>query len=540
MPSTPTTKSQVQAYQFVLRRMQSALVRRDAVMLHDPMRTHSRATIVGVVLGALGMLAFVIVGFFSPKPKPPTDGGIIVAKESGAVYLMSANPQALTPVFNLASARLLHMAQAQQGAQGGQAPAAGSAPPETRVIPEEQLKDIPRLQKMGIPDAPEMLPGKDKQISPNWAVCDEIQLDSSLNEGAAIQRAQRETTVLGGVPDLGPELPREQGLLVTADNDESYLVYRLADNPNRSSSETVKAKVDLGNNAVRSALELSGNPERTVSTGLLDTIREVPDLEAPDVAGKGEPNSLGLNQLNVGEVFSVSRAGETVPDFWLIHKDGIQKVSASVADLVRFDRQRGAEVPKISPDRLAEIRTIEPPEGADIDEYPPMIPEILSPLQAPVTCLGWKVVGEGENRDGETTLHVGPSMPGPKNGPDGKLRSLDIGQANPDGSKVDKFYMQPGLGAVVRSATGKDTFDSGLIYVISDRGLRYGIPDVATAQGLGLTDMQPAHDPIVRLLPTGSELTTSEVLRTYDRVPIDPNAGTFPTEQPQAANPGGG
>ncbi len=29
MPSTPTTKSQVQAYRFVLRRMQSALVRKD-------------------------------------------------------------------------------------------------------------------------------------------------------------------------------------------------------------------------------------------------------------------------------------------------------------------------------------------------------------------------------------------------------------------------------------------------------------------------------------------------------------------------------
>ena len=48
MPSTPTTKSQVQAYRFVLRRMQSALVRKDAVMLHEPMRMHTRATIAGV------------------------------------------------------------------------------------------------------------------------------------------------------------------------------------------------------------------------------------------------------------------------------------------------------------------------------------------------------------------------------------------------------------------------------------------------------------------------------------------------------------
>ena len=36
MAATPTTKSQVQAYRFVLRRMEHALVRKDAVMLHDP------------------------------------------------------------------------------------------------------------------------------------------------------------------------------------------------------------------------------------------------------------------------------------------------------------------------------------------------------------------------------------------------------------------------------------------------------------------------------------------------------------------------
>ena len=71
MPSTPTTKSQVQAYQFVLRRMQSALVRRDAVMLHDPMRTHSRATVVGVVLGVLGVAVFTIWGLLSPQPSVP-------------------------------------------------------------------------------------------------------------------------------------------------------------------------------------------------------------------------------------------------------------------------------------------------------------------------------------------------------------------------------------------------------------------------------------------------------------------------------------
>src|ERR1700716_2217040 len=100
MPSTPTTKSQVQAYQFVLRRMQSALVRRDSVMLNDPMRTHSRATIVGFILGALGMIAFVVWGLLSPQPTVPDAGKIVIGEQSGTVYVVMGNPKKLYPTFN--------------------------------------------------------------------------------------------------------------------------------------------------------------------------------------------------------------------------------------------------------------------------------------------------------------------------------------------------------------------------------------------------------------------------------------------------------
>src|SRR3954469_11532052 len=100
MPSTPTTKSQVQAYQFVLRRMQSALVRRDSVMLHDPMRTHSRATIVGFVLSAVGAIGFIVFGLIKTAPTPPA-AGIVIGQQSGTVYVKTENPPMLVPTFNL-------------------------------------------------------------------------------------------------------------------------------------------------------------------------------------------------------------------------------------------------------------------------------------------------------------------------------------------------------------------------------------------------------------------------------------------------------
>src|SRR5690349_1214204 len=166
MPSTPTTKSQVQAYRFVLRRMQSALVRKDAVMLHDPMRTHSRATVVGVCIAGIGLIGFLIWGILAPQAKAPTSDGIVIGKPSGQVYVLLAKPdRKLIPVFNLASARLLLMAQQQEGAQnqsGGAAtpPASsggsgGGKVVTPTVVDDNQLRDIPKGRKVGIADGPD-------------------------------------------------------------------------------------------------------------------------------------------------------------------------------------------------------------------------------------------------------------------------------------------------------------------------------------------------------------------------------------------------
>ena len=50
-----TTRAQVSGYRFGLARAEHALVRRDARMLHDPMRSQFRALIAGAVV-ALAML----------------------------------------------------------------------------------------------------------------------------------------------------------------------------------------------------------------------------------------------------------------------------------------------------------------------------------------------------------------------------------------------------------------------------------------------------------------------------------------------------
>ncbi|GAA3538211.1 type VII secretion protein EccB [Amycolatopsis ultiminotia] len=540
MPSTPTTKSQVQAYKFVLRRMQSALVRRDAVMLHDPMRTHSRATVVGVILGVLGAVVFVLWGLLSPAPSVPSSDSIVIGEQSGTVYVVSGNPQRLIPTFNLASARLILMAQKQQAAdqqQGGQQQGAQQAQAEVKpatVVSDEQLKNIPREKLTGIPDGPQLLPDADQRISPDWAVCDEVKLDPQLPQPDSV--GQTDTDVLAGVPNPGTELQDNQALLGDAGNGKTYLIYRLAPTQSRPNANTVRAEIPLGvNDPVRAALQLP-TKSRKVSQAFLNAIPEVAKLVPPEVPGAGQPPSQNFQGLSIGDVFSTQPAG-SAPEFWLITQNGIQKVSPAVADIVRTARSGSTGSTPVLP--LPSINNVQQLQKNDpgyikVDDYPTTVPTVLDAAQgSPVACLGWSL--NAAHNQAHTSVYVNNRIPVDKNA-DGTSRILGVSNTGPNGLPITGFYMPSGYGAVVQSATESDaTLGKGPIQLISDRGLRYGIPDTATADGLGLDNRLPAPESIIGLLPTGSSLNTQNVLKQFDSVPIDPNAGSFPQANNQQA-----
>ncbi|WP_106181955.1 type VII secretion protein EccB [Prauserella shujinwangii] len=538
MPSTPTTKSQVQAYQFVLRRMQSALVRKDAVMLHDPMRTHSRATIVGVVLSAIAMLGFIIFGFFKPAPTPP-DSGIVIGEQSGSIYVVSENPKKLIPTFNLASARLILLAQQQQGeeGQGGAAQGGGAVEVvEANVVPDEQLKDIPRGRLQGIPNGPELLPTADQRVSDHWAVCDNFKIDRSLPDAEAREQAETKTTVYAGLSELGEELAQNEAILASADDGKHYLIYRQPGDANRTAN-AVRAEVDLSAGSVRAALRLDEDQARHISMGLLNAIPAVGELVPPEIDGQGNPpEGYEIESYPVGTVFSTPRADGK--DFYVVTRTGIQEVSEAVADMILFENTAttGDDVPVVEPDDVTGLPTVTEgdPGALEVSHYPQSVPTVLNPGRYPVSCLGWTVRGEGASEESRTAVYVGSVPPGPKNAAN-EVQAVEIGQPSPDGWKIDYFYMKPGFAAVVRSATTEDTFGRGNIQLVSDRGMRYGVPDVTTAQALGLGEQDPAPESILKLLPVGASLNTQDVGRTFDSVPVDPDAGTFDTSDDAAA-----
>ncbi|MBP2322501.1 type VII secretion protein EccB [Kibdelosporangium banguiense] len=538
MPSTPTTKSQVQAYRFVLRRMQSALVRKDAVMLHDPMRTHSRATIVGVCLAAIGVLGFVIVGLLSPKPTVP-DSGIIIAEPSGTVYVVSGNPKTLTPTFNLASARLLVLAQSNQG-QGDDSGASAdvdtpaAAPPDPTVIADKDLKDIPKRQLTGIPNGPQLLPADDQRIKDFWAVCDKILIDPTRPD--ATNKIGIETSVVAGVENMDRELRDGESLLVRARNNKVYLIYRTPTDANQPTANAVRAEVDISKASVVGALRLNTRAIRDISTGLLNAIPEVSALRAPQIGGGSTTVNLGLP---LGSVFAVPLAGD-VRKYYVIQRDRIEEIKQTTADLIRYERSPGgATIPDISPDR---INSIQQTKSEADKSSPSTVPQVLEaqPGGNSVACLRWTMQGSGEGRDQHTSLHISGDVPTMNDQQGAKMQPLKIATPNADGQKIDNFFMPPGLAAVARGSSSKQDFDRGPIYLISDRGVKYGIPDTRTAGALGLAKQSPAPLAIVRLLPDGALLLEKDANRSYDSVPFDPRAGTVNTPSASAgAQPGG-
>jgi type VII secretion protein EccB len=537
MPSTPTTKSQVQAYRFVLRRMQSALVRKDAVMLHDPMRTHTRAVAVGVIVSCLGLVGFIVFGLINKSPSAPTSG-IVISKQSGAVYVARENPRQLVPALNLASARLMLMQDSSSaaGGSGSVSQDAGQPPPESTVVDDSALQGVSRGRLAGIPGAPLLLPEKSEQrISANWAVCDQLDVQSNLPDAAS--KASVETSVFAGVPGLKGmhALGPKDAVLAEAPDRTDYLIYPAPPGSAKSGASAVRARVNLNDSTITSNFNLREAKPRRMTAAELNAIPEVRPLAVPDVDGKGsKPGYDVAYSRTIGTVVKGEVAGEQ-PHFYLVLKDGLQEVSPAVAQL--FQTANGSNqqgIPTMTAGQEANAPRTKNP--LPVTDFPAERPNPVSASDSPASCLSWSL----RDNDEHTELLLGSQVPAPQN-----MQPVQLNQVGAGGELVKWFFLPPGHAAVVHSATSKENFGSGPLFLVSDTGIRYGIPDVRTATALGVNSNGGAFDAapeaILRLLPAGPSLNHNDALRTFDTVPVDDRAGVRPTpsRQPGSQSSGG-
>ncbi|HEX3591987.1 MAG TPA: type VII secretion protein EccB [Pseudonocardiaceae bacterium] len=556
MPSTPTTKSQVQAYRFVLRRMESALVRRDPVMLHDPMRSHKRSTVVGAILGVVGLVGFLLFGVLKPAPTVPPSG-IVIAQPSGQVYVVSQNPHELIPVFNVASGRLLLAAQQQQqqnqqgqsaaGSTGGQ-----SAP--TVVTPvtvdDDELTKIPIGVMTGIPDGPTVLPAPNRAPT-TWAVCDSINRD--LQAPDPTTHAAPRTAVLVGENDIGANLTTSQALLVSSDGGNTlYLVYGLKGTVNSRNDSAVRAQIDASDTHVLTAFGITNRDSyRVVSPAVLNAIPSVAEIEDPATGlGNGTvPPQLANLQLTMGESISVQQVGGST-NYYIVVPGGIEQVTNATAQIARFENSNGLSAIKaVPPQAIVDVNQVQYGDKGGLTvnttNYPTVVPTIIGAAAKPVMCLGWSAdYSDPAQPLAKTRVTVATNLrlPADPNNPSGQMSMAQIGEGTSTG-QVNAFFMNPTLGGVVvRAATNAGEFGSGQIDIVDPRGVVFSVPDLYTAQVLGVADARgvvpPGPQSIISQLPLGgSPLDMQSVQQAVNGMTLPPGAVRYSQpQQPQGGN----
>jgi hypothetical protein len=182
----------------------------------------------------------------------------------------------------------------------------------------------------------------------------------------------------------------------------------------------------------------------------------------------------------------------------------------------------------------------------DTSEYPDQVPTVIRADARPVMCLGWHADYTDAQKPLSKTrvtvdFNLDQELPSDPHSVTGHMGAVQIGQGTSAG-KVNSFFMNPAIGGVaIRSASGAKEFGSGPIYVIDRRGVAFSVPNVYTAQVLGVADasqsgdVPPAPASIVSLLPLGGEpLDTQAVQRTYDSMQVPDNIGQYitPTAAP--------
>ncbi|WP_295627495.1 type VII secretion protein EccB [uncultured Corynebacterium sp.] len=262
MPRTPTTPAQISGHRFLVRRVEHALIRADARMLHDPLRTRGRAMAAGVALVVLVLAGTVILGLVRPRDGS-ADADLLLVRDSGALHVRIDDR--VHPVANLASARLVL----------GQ-------PVEPVRVGAGALHDVTGGHPIGIPAAPALVVGEPQAAPPSVGVCEDAADD--LREPVSVRST---------IARMGP-LPDGDASALVADGEATWLLH-----------DGHRARIDVDDPAVSRALGLAQAPVRPAGAELLAAVPERAAVAVPAVPGHGSPSGFPAPFDVVGAVVTV-------------------------------------------------------------------------------------------------------------------------------------------------------------------------------------------------------------------------------------------
>lgn len=482
MATERSTKAQVQAYRFGVRRVETALSTGVANPLPGGGPRPGVSLLIGLVLAALVVAGFAVYGFVRPAPAIG-DARVLVDSDSGGAFVVRDG--VAHPALNLASAML-----AAVDDQGGSTGA-------VRQVNGTTLATVPKGQLLGIPGAPSQVPKEADLLPSAWTVCDVARPDPAAPPGMP---ALPTTTAIVGMPPATAPADPDLAVLVTTDGSTHHLLW-----------QGRRARIaDANQRAVAEALGLDLDASRRVSVGLLNIVPEVAPIAAPSVPGAGSSVTLAGTTREVGEVLRVERA-TTGATFYVVLGDGVQEVSPVVADLIRASTGQSAELPTVAPAEIAAApRTRQPLQVAS---YPPARPRVIDQSTYPGLCVEWRVV-DGEPRHVLRALRTLPLPAGAKPVP------APPRTATTTASTADQVYVPPQKGVVLGQSADGRTANTGALFLVTDQGVAYPVVSMQALAGLGLgTRVEPVSPELMALLPLGPTLDPVPARRYFGEQP---------------------
>ena len=294
-----TQRDHVHAHQFQMSRMSSALVLGDPSVAVDPVQRTVVGLFVGVLLGVLVLAGFTAYGWLVPGGKASwrSADAIIVEKETGNRYVYLGG--SLRPTLNLTSAMLIAGEHAK-----------------VELTSSNSLKGVPHGSPVGLPAAPQSLPGPGSLATGPWLAC-----------------APGAVTGGGGIGlNLDPAAPAtplaaDRFLLVSAGDDHTYLLWR-------------DLKFAIGDDTVAVALGLTNADPIRVPGPWLDLVPRGAELSVPDIPKAGRPGpAVAGRAYRIGQLFT--QPGTNGDQLFVLRSDGLAAVDRTAFLLL----QAGSRAP---------------------------------------------------------------------------------------------------------------------------------------------------------------------------------------------------
>ncbi|TCC22337.1 type VII secretion protein EccB [Kribbella sindirgiensis] len=470
-----TRKDQLQSHQFSVQRMVSALVTRESDPEQPPFRRPTTAAFGSVALAIVALAGVWVYGLVVPGGSKAWANGdaVIVEKETGTRYVYVDGH--LRPVTNYASALL---------ALGKHS--------DTRRVSRKSLRAVPRGPQIGIVDAPDALPSKDRLLTGAWTFCSQPAVDQA---GAPTSES---VLMVGRQPASGQTMVDDAMLVEVIETGDWYLI-----------TKGYRHKIEKSDAAII-GLALRSVPWARVGEAFVAALPDGQRIAPIKPAGIGQPSRAIPDRPRtlIGQLLVVKTPGGGV-QYYLAGKDKPIPITELQLDIQLAYRPMkaayGGKAPRPIEIGLLSIGQAEPPPAdTDPGQAPRSRPTFVAPRDGQGTVCATFPAGGGV-----PSISIDPELPA-------RDPATVTAHRGPMGTALaDRVLVPPGTAAVIE-VMPTDRAPAGTIAIVTDLGRAYSLANPDVLKVLGYENVTPVkiRAELASRLPQGPGLDPSAAVRS--------------------------